>query len=159
MASDQARATDRDHLATVLRDLAWTIHRFVPEAAGVEPLPTTELAVIKQILTTPGTTVTELANHLAMQHSNVSAAVRSLLNRGLVDRETCVVDRRRSKLVPTAKSLGAQESIDTVWSGTVRTAMTRLEPEQVRAVEAAAEALEALDGVLRTEKQPQRMRG
>ncbi|MDN5913897.1 MAG: MarR family transcriptional regulator [Pseudonocardia sp.] len=147
----QDPGTGQHELATVLRDLAWTIHRLVPGVAGLDPLPTTELAVIKQVLASPGITVTELARHLGLQHSNTSAAVRGLVGRGLVARDPSPSDRRVSRLVPTEKSLAAQESIDTVWSGTVRTAMSRLDRDQVAAVEAASGALQALDEILRTD--------
>jgi DNA-binding MarR family transcriptional regulator len=139
-------------LAKVLRDLAWTVHRLVPEVAGLEPLPTTELAVLMHVLTTPGTTVTESARRLRMRHSNVSAAVRDLVARGLVIREPSTEDRRVSLLLPTEKALAEQNSIDTVWSGTVRSAMVHLDPAQVETIEAAADALAALDHVLRDEQ-------
>ncbi|MBO0855601.1 MAG: MarR family transcriptional regulator [Nocardia sp.] len=138
-------------LATVLRDLAWTVHRLVPQVAGLDPLPTTELAVLKQVLTAPGVTVTELARRLGMRHSNVSAAVRDLLARGLVVRRPSTEDRRVSLLMPTDKSLAEQNSIEAVWSGTVRSAMSGLNPQQVSALEAASEAMAALDHVLRSE--------
>ncbi|ASU78703.1 MarR family transcriptional regulator [Actinopolyspora erythraea] len=138
-------------LADVLRDLAWTIHRLVPDVAGIEPLPTSELAVIKHIQASPNITVTELARQLGMQQSNASAAVRNLVERGLVARERDPVDRRVTRLTPTEKSLAAKDSINTVWSGTVRAAMTRLTPEQSEALEAASGALEALDQALHTE--------
>lgn len=131
--------------ATVLRDLAWTIQRLVPEVAGVEPLTTTELAMIKQIQAAPGITVTELARRLGMRQSNASAAVRDLVGHGLVSRERGSTDRRVTNLVPTAKSLAAKEAINTAWSGTIRDAKSRLDPEQVAAIEGAAEALHALD--------------
>ncbi|WP_298177059.1 MarR family transcriptional regulator [Saccharomonospora sp.] len=145
---------DRRELATVLRNLAWTIHRMVPEVAGLDPLPTTELAVIKQVLEAPGITVTELARQLGMQQSNVSTAVRALVGRGLVARQRCPEDRRVTRLSPTEKSLAARESIDTVWSGTIWTAMTRLSDEHVVALESASEALQALDQALHSEQSP-----
>lgn len=135
----------------MLRDLAWTVHRLVPEVTGLDPLPTSELAVVKHVLASPGVTVTELSRHLGMRHSNVSAAVRALVERGLVARERSPDDRRVSLLVPTEKSLGARESINTVWSGTVRAAMARLDPDQVASLKAASEALHALNQVLREE--------
>lgn len=137
-------------LATVLRDLAWTIHRLVPEVADLDPLPNTELAVVKQVLAAPGVTVTEIAHRLGMQQSNVSTAVRALVCRGLVARERTPEDRRITRLSPTEKSLAARESIDDRWSGTVRAAMTELSPDQVRAIEEAAPALQALDRALHT---------
>lgn len=57
----------RRELATVLRDLAWTIQRLVPEAAGLDPLTNTELAVIKRVQASPGVTVSGLARDLGMK--------------------------------------------------------------------------------------------
>lgn len=136
----------------MLRDLAWTIQRLVPEAAGLDPLTNTELAVIKRVQASPGVTVSGLARHLGMKQSNVSAAVRDLVGRGLVAREADPADGRVHQLVPTEKSLADKDSIDTVWSGGVRTAMDRLEPEQVAAIENASDALRALDEVLHAER-------
>jgi DNA-binding MarR family transcriptional regulator len=128
----------------------------VPEVAGLEPLPNTEPAVIKQVLESPGVTVGELAATLRMRQSNVSAAVRALVDRDLVARGSSPTDRRVTRLLPTGKSLAARESIDTVWSGTIRTAMDRLDDEQVEAIEAASDVLRALGHVLHTEQGPSR---
>ncbi len=158
--NEESEATpERPELATVLRDLAWTIQRLVPEAAGLDPLTNTELAVIKQIQASPGVTVSGLARHLGMQQSNVSAAVRDLVERGLVAREANPADRRVHELVPTEKSLAAKGSIEAVWSGAIRTAMNRLDPEQVAAIENASGALRDLDEVLHTEQLEPRSRG
>lgn len=140
--------TGRGELATALRDLAWTIQRFAPEAAGLDPLPTTELAVIKHIQASPGMTVTELAKQLGLQQSNASAAVRELAERGLVARERDSADRRMTRLLPTEKSLAAKETINTVWSGAIQDAMTQLSLEQVAALEAASDGLRALNQAL-----------
>ncbi|UOE20335.1 winged helix-turn-helix transcriptional regulator [Thermobifida halotolerans] len=152
MDADRGTAPGERELAGVLRALAWTIHRLVPERAGVEPMPVSELAVLKQILESPGVTVTELARHLGMRQSNTSAAVRGLVERDLVRREGTPVDRRVTRLVPTEKLLAERERIDTVWSGTIRSAMARLGPEQAAALEAASDALQALDQALRAER-------
>ncbi|KMS87919.1 MarR family winged helix-turn-helix transcriptional regulator [Prauserella rugosa] len=136
-------------LATVLRDLAWTVHRLVPDVAGLEPLPNSELAVVKEVLAEPGIAVTELGRRVGMLQSNTSAAVRALVRRGLVTRERCDTDRRVTRLMPTSKCLEARELIRSVWSGTVRDAMAHLEPEQVEAIANARTALRELDKVLR----------
>lgn len=149
MTAARDDAVEQRRLATVLRDLGWTIHRLLPEVAGLEPLPNSELAVVKQVLSAPGVTVTDISRRLGMRQSNVSAAVRGLVERGLVERERGAEDRRITWLFPTEKSLGARESIATRWSDTLRSAMSELDPEQINAIETAADALRALDGVLR----------
>lgn len=136
----------------MLRELAWTIQRLVPEAAGLDPLTNTELAVIKQVQASPRVTVSGLARNLGMKQSNISAAVRDLVERGLVERESNPADRRVHELVPTEKSLADKDAIEAVWSGAVRTAMERLAPEQVAAIENASDALRTLDEVLHAEK-------
>lgn len=50
--------------------------------------------------------------------------------------------------MPTEKSLADKDSIEAVWSGADRTAMGRLKPEQVAAIQNASDALRALDEVL-----------
>ncbi|OLT47688.1 hypothetical protein BJF85_14925 [Saccharomonospora sp. CUA-673] len=141
-------APDSD-LATVLRDLAWTVHRLAPNVAGFEPLPNSELAVVKEVLAEPGITVTELGRRVGMLQSNTSAAVRALVRKDLVTRQRCDSDRRITRLVPTQMCLDVSDTIRTVWSGTVCEAMTRLTPEHVEAIAAARPALRALDKVLK----------
>ncbi|MER5438422.1 MarR family transcriptional regulator [Streptomyces sp. NPDC002790] len=149
MTAARNHAVEQRRLATVLRDLGWTIHRLLPEVAGLEPLSNSELAVVKQVLSTPGVTGGEISRRLGMRQSNVSAAVRGLVERGLVERERSAEDRRITWLLPTEKSLGAVESIAVTWSKTLRSALSELTPEQADAIESATDALRALDTVLR----------
>ena len=138
--TDEQRA-----IAGVLRDLAWTIHRRIPEDEGFHSLPTTELAVLKQVLEAPGTTVSELSRTLGLQQPNTSAAVRTLAERGLVTREPCPTDRRVVLLHPTAAALEEHQLVSAAWSGAIDEALARLAPEQLAALAAAKEALQALD--------------
>lgn len=48
------------------------------------PLPTTELAVIEQILAAPGFTVTELSKRLGMRQSNVGYPTPGTTPRGWI---------------------------------------------------------------------------
>lgn len=138
---------DRD-VTTVLRDLAWTIHRRVPEVAGLDPLPSTELAILKHVIETPGTTVTALARHLDLRQSNTSAALRTLAARGLVHREPSTVDRRLTLVFPTDLAVAESTMISAAWSGEMREVLDRLDAADVAAIEAAAGALERLDAAL-----------
>ena len=45
VSPDRPRLTD---VSITLREIAWTIHRKAPDRAGVGPLPTTEIALLKQ---------------------------------------------------------------------------------------------------------------
>lgn len=78
--------------------------------------------------------------------------MRNLAERDLLTLESSPADRRVTRLVPTERSLAAKESTNTVWSGTIQSAMGRLSDEQVAALRAASGALHALDQALHTEK-------
>lgn len=152
MKDERETAARRRELAVLLRDLAWTIHRRIPDVTGIDPLPSTELAVLKHILESPGMTVTELSRHMALKQSNTSAAVRVLTERGLVTREGSPADRRISRLIPTEQALAQDEAIEDAWAGPIRNGLAGLGSEQAAALEAAASALQALNVVLRSDQ-------
>ncbi|MGN8244136.1 MarR family winged helix-turn-helix transcriptional regulator [Cellulomonas soli] len=142
-------------LAATLRDLAWTVHRHAPEVAGFDPLPATELAVLRHVMDTPGITVNELSRHMGLRQSNTSAAVRTLVERGLVAREGSPADRRITHVVPTDLALADHERIAAAWSGSIREALADLaarDPQQAAVLEAATAALAALDAALRAQQ-------
>lgn len=82
---------------TLLRELAWVIHRTAPERSGA-PLPIAEVALLKEIDDMPGVTVGELAAALGMQQPNVSAALRALERNGFIVRERCERPENHSHL-------------------------------------------------------------
>src|SRR5947208_14947262 len=96
-----ARQPARD-LAVVLYDLAWLLPRTVgADDAKRDPIPPTELEIMKLLVRRPGLSVTEIARELALQPSNVSTAVRSLAERGMVERRAHASDARVARLPPT----------------------------------------------------------
>lgn len=108
-------AADVVALADTLQDLFWSLRRFGERAAGVTPLPASELEVLLHILDFPDSSVSGIARALGLQGSNVSAAVRSLVGRGLVIRETDAHDRRSVRLHASAEATAAQSAVNTVW--------------------------------------------
>lgn len=94
----------------MLRDLAWSIHRRLPATQGLLHLPTTELAVLKEVLDSPGTTVSDLSRTLGLRQPNTSAAVRTLVERGLVTREQSAADRRMT-LVGATEALRSLDQV------------------------------------------------
>lgn len=150
---DTDSSTPEGELPAVLRDLAWTVHRRVPDTAGITAeLPSTELVVLKHLLDSPGITVMELSRRLGLRQSNTSAAVRTLAERGLLTREPSDTDRRVSRLLPTADALAEDAKISEAWSGAIRAAVAELDAEQRAALEAATAAIRALDRVMRAEQ-------
>ncbi len=137
-------------LSSQLHTLSWTIHRVLPAAAGLDPLPTSELAVLKRVIAEPGMTVSELTTALGLRQSNASAAVRALVDRGLVHRKSSPSDRRLALLHPTEAALKNKRLLEEAWSGSISAAMMRLPADQVNAILGAAKALAALEEQLRT---------
>ena len=152
MADNTEAAARRREVAMLLRDLSWTIHRRVPEVTGVDPLTSTDLAVLKHVLEAPGLTVTELSRRVALKQSNASAAVRTLTDRGLVTRESSQSDRRISRLFPTDRALAQDEAISDAWAGPIRKALSGLDERESAALEEAAQALQALNSLLRSDQ-------
>ena len=136
-------------VSITLRELAWTIHRKAPDRAGVGPLPTTEIALLKQVIDSPASTVGELAAALGLQQPNVSSGLRELERRGFVTREKSERDRRISLIQPTPSGIAEHQAIAEEWAGPVNAALDQLTPEQQAALEAAADALAAAHQALR----------
>ncbi|WP_460775831.1 MarR family winged helix-turn-helix transcriptional regulator [Microbacterium sp. GXF7504] len=136
-------------LAVILRELAWTIHKRSPDRAGVGPLPTIEVALLKQIVDSPGSTVGELSTALGLRQPNTSAALRDLVDRGLVARVTDERDRRTVRIEPT--ELGRTEHVEIAgaWANDVATALEQLPEADRAALEGAAGALASLSRIVR----------
>jgi DNA-binding MarR family transcriptional regulator len=89
-------------LAVALHDAGRSLRWAGAPAAGLAPLPPTELEVIRAVGERPGARVSEVAARLGLQGST---AVRSLIDRGLLVREVDPDDRRavRLRLSPQAE--------------------------------------------------------
>jgi DNA-binding MarR family transcriptional regulator len=142
-------ASSRD----VLAELAETILRVAREldphgalAASVIPLTGTEVAVMRWIDRNPGTSPTAAAEAAGLLKSNLSAALRSLVAKGMVERRQDPLDARLVQLHPTEAATQNIQRLRAHWA-------TRL--EQAVEVDAAAAALEVLlhiDGELRSHR-------
>lgn len=143
-----AGSSRRWDLTVALRELAWTIHRRAPEWAG-GPIPTTEIALLKQVLETPGETVGELSEALGLRQSNASAALRAMDGRGLIVRSPSETDRRIVRVQATRAGEREHKAIAQAWVDSVDVALSDLSNDQVRALEQAVEAMQALERALR----------
>ncbi|MBI3226393.1 MAG: MarR family transcriptional regulator [Mycolicibacterium cosmeticum] len=135
-------------LALGLHDLSWRLSRFGPHLAGLEPLPASELAVLRAVVDQPGLSVSEVAAAVAMRSSNVSAAVRALIDRGLVSKSPHDDDRRISVLHPTPQARTDKHAIDDALSGGVAELLAELPAESVSALLSAAPAIHLLAAAL-----------
>jgi DNA-binding MarR family transcriptional regulator len=142
----QISAAQSRELAVALHDIAWLLPRTIdPWAeAGLDPLPASELEVMRLLVRAPELSVGEVARELGLQPSNASAAVRGLVARGLLERRPDQRDARVSRLAPTAKAQAIRRQREAAWGELLRTRLRRLPPEDVAALLAAAEPLHAL---------------
>jgi DNA-binding MarR family transcriptional regulator len=139
-ASGEAR-----ELAVTLFDLAWLLPRTIgAEERQADPLPRSELEVMRLLGRRPGTGVNMVARELGLQPSNVSASIRSLVAKGLVERRTSPDDRRHALLYLTAGARVARQAREQVWGRQLRDLLRRLTSEQEAAILGAAPALAAL---------------
>ena len=145
MARQPPAAQTRD-LAVALHDIAWLLPRTIdPWAeAGLDPLPASELEVMRLLVRAPGLSVGEVARELGLQPSNASAAIRSLQARGLLERKPDSRDGRISRLTPTAEAQAIRRRREAAWGELLRARLRRLPPEDVAALLAAADPLRAL---------------
>jgi len=145
MARQPPAAQTRD-LAVALHDIAWLLPRTIDpwSEAGVDPLPASELEVMRLLVRAPGLSVGEVARELGLQPSNASAAIRSLQARGLLQRKPDGRDGRISRLTPTAEAQAIRRRREAAWGELLRARLRRLPAEDVAALLAAADPLRAL---------------
>lgn len=124
--------TDSEELSSVVHDLGWTVQRLDPvESLGIDRLPMPELTILKEIEDNPDISNSAVADRLRMQPSNVSAAVRVLVARGLVARTPSPADKRVVQLRVTDSMLTDRDLIRQAWSGRIIEAIDAL-PAQDR---------------------------
>ncbi|KUI30246.1 MarR family winged helix-turn-helix transcriptional regulator [Mycobacterium sp. GA-2829] len=131
-------------LALALQDLSWRIAKFGPAKVGLEPLPASELTVLRAVMESPGRSVSAVAAATDMQSSNVSTAVRALIDRGLLAKHADPDDRRVSLLEPTPRALAERDAIEDAVAHWVSTALDDLSAADVDALVAATPAIRAL---------------
>lgn len=147
-------AAARAEPAAATGDLAVALHqvaraiRTAPQAAGIDLLPPTELDVMRVVASHPGVSVGDAATMLRLRPSNVSAAIRALVARGLVLREPDLHDGRVIRLRATAKAMRHRGLIEAVWTDDLERALVLLEPADLAALLAAADPLARLANAL-----------
>jgi DNA-binding MarR family transcriptional regulator len=133
-----------------LHDLVWLLPRTLdPEAeADLEPLPPSELEVMRLLVRRPGLSVGEVARELGLRPSNASAAIRGLLARGLLERRADERDSRITRLAPTAKAQAIRRQREEAWGKLLRERLRRLPPEDADRLLASVDSLQALTAEL-----------
>ena len=152
---DRATATETAArtLAVTLHDLAWLLPRTVdveaaPVGAGagaeLDALPTSELEVMRLLVRRPGLTVGEVARELGLQRTNASAAIRTLIGRGLLQRARDTDDGRVARLTPTPRAIENRDRREAAWGTALAARLDELGSARAAAVYACAEPLAEL---------------
>ncbi|MFE7422009.1 MarR family winged helix-turn-helix transcriptional regulator [Rhodococcus sp. NPDC057529] len=119
---------DVQRLAHTARSLVWALRRFGEREAGLTRLPQSEIEVLRAVEERPGCTVSDVARSLGLQSSNVSTTVRSLVDRGLLEKRADPGDRRSHRLHQTAVAQRNNRVIDEMWIRGVRRLLDGMSP-------------------------------
>lgn len=148
MAPVEPAVTDAE-----LAELADTVLRVSREidphgsrAPDIVPLTGTEALVMRWVDMHPGTSPSATADATALQRSNLSAAVRSLVAKGMVDRRADPRDARLVQLFPTERAAESIGVLHAHWAGQLRTGLADVPAAEVRR---ALEVLTRIDDGLR----------
>ena len=132
-----------------LFDLAWLLPRTIgAEDKQADPLPRSELEVMRLLGRRPGTNVNTVARDLGLKPSNVSATVRSLVERGLVEKRADPADGRQVLLHLTATARSSRERRERLWGEALTSVLGDLAPEDRTHLVAALPALRAFANLL-----------
>ncbi|TCN49838.1 DNA-binding MarR family transcriptional regulator [Rhodococcus sp. SMB37] len=135
--------------AKTLMELAWWVQRKGPIRSGLEPLPAAERAVLRYLEHHDGAGVTEVGSALNMKTSNVSAVVRALSERGLVEKSSDPRDKRKSLLHRTDLARANKGRIDAAVTGALEEVLGELSPEHRESLFDSLEALSEVASRLR----------
>ncbi|HWD64813.1 MAG TPA: MarR family transcriptional regulator [Solirubrobacteraceae bacterium] len=146
MARPAASAILTEELAVALHDVAWALPRTVGAEveAELDPLPPSELEVLRLVVDRPGLNLGEVAEELGLQPSNASATVRMLVARGLLERHGDESDGRVTRLAPTQQAAATRRIREQEWGRHLERHLSELSSEQVSLLLAAVPALRAL---------------
>ncbi len=116
--TDRQLAELADAIMRIARDLD-------PQAGGLDlvPLTGTETTVLRWVHRNPGTSPSAAAEATGLRRPNLSAAVRSLEDKGLVRRAPDPADQRQQRLEATALADESVARIQEYWTARVRAAL------------------------------------
>lgn len=137
-------------LADVVLRIGREIDPHGARALDIVPLTGTEALVMRWVHRNPGTSPSATADATALQRSNLSVAIRSLVVKGMVERRQDAADARHVQLFPTALAADSIGRLHAHWSAELRAALGGDE----RGVAAALGLLSRVDAGLRRPEDP-----
>jgi DNA-binding MarR family transcriptional regulator len=111
------------YVAETLFDTSANIRLRAPTAAGLAELPPSEIEVLRLVNMHPGCGILFITEHTKMRQANVSTTVRSLVERGLLQKQVDPRDRRAVQLWPTPQASDDLRALREVWDKRIRGAL------------------------------------
>lgn len=134
-------------LADAIVGLARLIQVSDVQTAGVATLTGTEIAVLRWVHRHPGTTSGETARATGLHRSNMSAALRGLVSKGLVLREGDPGDSRIVHLRLTELAEQDSRRIRLHWAEVLRERLPALDDEDRATLERCVDLLTSWEGI------------
>ncbi|MBF4588993.1 MarR family transcriptional regulator [Curtobacterium sp. VKM Ac-1395] len=142
-----------DEALADLADLVLRVSREIDpngsSALDVVPLTGTEVLVLRWVDMHPGTSPSATAEATALQRSNLSAALRSLVAKGMVDRCVDPRDARLVQLFATEQAAANIRVLRAHWAGKLRAALGDIADDDLDRVTDAVALLTRFDDGLR----------
>jgi DNA-binding MarR family transcriptional regulator len=104
------------HVTEILIDTAANLRLQAPTEAGLAELPPSELEVLRLVSMHPGCGILFITEHAKMRQANASTTVRSLVERGLLQKQVDPRDRRAVRLSTTPQASRDLQALREVWN-------------------------------------------
>jgi DNA-binding MarR family transcriptional regulator len=107
-----------DHVLEIAREIQFRGYTS-PEAVSLTP---SEGTVMRYLFPRPGALASQVASATGLQRSNLSAVLRGLEEKGLIERAADPEDGRWVRIHPTAQAIRNYELVRREWASAVATA-------------------------------------
>ncbi|SHG59037.1 MarR family protein [Jatrophihabitans endophyticus] len=121
MTFDPAGDAALGDLADLILDVGRLIRSRTPTGQGLVALTDTERTVMRVVDLYPGCAPSDIARRARLQRTNVSTALRSLEDKGMVARDH--TGRRGVAVTPTPRARGNLQTLRTLWAAELAAAL------------------------------------
>ncbi|SNS40726.1 MarR family winged helix-turn-helix transcriptional regulator [Rhodococcoides kyotonense] len=146
-------SNSNDDLARGVLDAAFDLRRVLrahlPESGTDETLPLAQAEVVRTVLAFPDSRIGDIATRLKLRHNTVSTLVRTLVDKGLLDRHPDPTDGRAVVLRVNEERTARRERRTDRRIEVLSAEIGQLTPAERRAVEKALPAMVKLNEGLR----------